>query len=72
MRTSCRDIRPRQDPDGAAGPEGLSPQATVKALRQARVVASVAPCATPHVRLAPRIQNTAAEVESAIAALPRL
>jgi selenocysteine lyase/cysteine desulfurase len=52
--------------------EGANPHAVVRWLRQLRVVASVAPYASQHVRLTPSILNTPAEVDSAIAAVARL
>lgn len=71
------ELRTPRSPEMSAGivsfdVAGMSPGAVVRALREARVIASVAPYATPHVRLTPSIQNTAGEVESAIAALERL
>ena len=49
--------------------DGSTPAQTVFLLRQHRIIASVAPYATPHVRLTPSIRNTPAEVERALAAL---
>ncbi len=52
--------------------EGQDPNGVVAALRERGIVASVAPYATPHVRLTPSIRNTEAEVEQALAAVAEL
>jgi isopenicillin-N epimerase len=46
--------------------DGMDPQTAVNRLRDRRIVASVAPYATPHVRLTPSILNTPQEVEVAL------
>ncbi len=48
---------------------GTDPDAVVSSLRQAGVVASVAPYATRHVRLTPSIRNDEADVDGALAAV---
>jgi isopenicillin-N epimerase len=52
--------------------DGVEPNAAVQRLRQQGVVASVAPYATQHVRLAPSIRNSSAEIDAAIAAVRAL
>jgi selenocysteine lyase/cysteine desulfurase len=49
--------------------DGSSPHDAVKRLRERKIVASVAPYATPHVRLTPSICNTPAEVDAALRAV---
>lgn len=68
------ELRTPQSADLSAGivsfdVDGLSPRAVVRRLRDAKVIASVAPYATPHVRLTPSIHNTTAEVEAALEAI---
>ena len=46
--------------------DGVTPGAVVRHLRERRIIASVAPYAVPHVRLTPCIQNTPAEIETAL------
>ena len=46
--------------------QGLSPSAAVTRLRERRIIASVAPYAVPHVRLAPCLVNTPREVEAVL------
>ncbi len=46
--------------------DGRSPDALVSSLRERKVIASVAPYATPHVRLTPSIRNSSAEVEEVL------
>jgi len=46
--------------------EGFTPGAVVRHLRERRIIASVAPYAVPHVRLTPCIQNTPAEIQTAL------
>ncbi|HZY66951.1 MAG TPA: aminotransferase class V-fold PLP-dependent enzyme, partial [Devosia sp.] len=48
---------------------GANPHGVVRQLRQRKIVASVAPYATQHVRLTPSILNTPEEVDAALAAL---
>jgi selenocysteine lyase/cysteine desulfurase len=48
---------------------GMSPGECVDRLLENKVVATVTPYATPHVRLAPSVRNTPAEVERALAAV---
>jgi isopenicillin-N epimerase len=43
--------------------DAMAPQTAVNRLRERRIVASVAPYATPHVRLTPSIRNSLQEVE---------
>jgi isopenicillin-N epimerase len=45
---------------------GLSPSRVVELLRERNIIGSVAPYATPHVRLTPSIRNTAEEIEIAL------
>lgn len=52
--------------------DGMSPHAAVQALRRHQVIASVAPYATPHVRLTPSLQNNEGDVDTAVDALRRL
>jgi selenocysteine lyase/cysteine desulfurase len=49
--------------------DGLSPEGAVRRLRDRSIIASVAPYATPHVRLTPSIRNSPAEVDTAIEAV---
>jgi isopenicillin-N epimerase len=49
--------------------EGRPPAEVVAKLREKGIVASVAPYATPHVRLSPSIRNRPAHIEAAISAL---
>jgi isopenicillin-N epimerase len=51
---------------------GRSPEQVVGWLREKRIIASVAPYATPHARLTPSIRNTQAEVETALRAIHTL
>ena len=46
--------------------DGFTPGAVVRHLRERRIIGSVAPYAVPHVRLTPCIQNTPAEIETAL------
>jgi selenocysteine lyase/cysteine desulfurase len=46
--------------------DGMNPQAVVDRLRERGVIASVAPYATPHVRLTPSIRNSSREVEAVL------
>ena len=46
--------------------QGLSPSAAVMRLRERRIIASVAPYAVPHVRLAPCLANTPGEIEAVL------
>jgi len=46
--------------------DGRSPDALVSSLRALKVITSVAPYATPHVRLTPSIRNSSAEVEEVL------
>jgi len=52
--------------------EGLSPKSVVRGLREAGIIASMAPYATPYVRLTPSIRNTSVEVEAAARAVRQL
>lgn len=66
-----------RSPDLSAGivafdVEGLPPAAAVRGLRERGIVASVAPYATPHVRLTPSIRNTPAEIDKALDAVRAL
>ena len=67
-------LRTPRDPHLSAGivafdVEGADPFAVVRRLRERRVVASVAPYATQHVRLTPAIYNSPREVDQVIAHL---
>lgn len=48
---------------------GASPRAVVRRLREKKIVASVAPYSTQHVRLTPSVRNTPAEIEKALEAV---
>jgi selenocysteine lyase/cysteine desulfurase len=52
--------------------DGYSPQNLVRALRERRVIASVAPYAVPHARLTPSIINTPGEIDLTLAELRAL
>lgn len=70
-------LRTPLSPDLSAGIvsfdiDGLSPRAAVRGLRARRVIASVAPYATPHVRLTPSIRNSPAEIDAALRAVAAL
>jgi selenocysteine lyase/cysteine desulfurase len=52
--------------------QGSDPHAVVHQLRQQRIVASVAPYASQHVRLTPCVRNTPQEIETVIAAMSQL
>lgn len=52
--------------------DGSNPGQTVSRLRDRGIVASVAPYATPHVRLTPSIRNTQAEIEHVAAAMQEM
>lgn len=52
--------------------EGYSARGAVLALRERGIIASAAPYATPHVRLAPSIRNSHAHVEAALKAVASL
>jgi isopenicillin-N epimerase len=45
--------------------DGMRPATAVQRLRERKIVASVAPYATPHVRLTPSIRNSTGEIETA-------
>jgi len=49
--------------------DGQRPGQTVELLRTRNIVASVAPYATPHVRLTPSVRNTSAEIEKVLMAV---
>jgi selenocysteine lyase/cysteine desulfurase len=50
----------------------MAPAAVVRHLRERRIIASVAPYATPHVRLTPSICNSPAEIETVLRELRTL
>jgi isopenicillin-N epimerase len=52
--------------------DGMAPAAVVRRLRERRIIASVAPYATPHVRLTPSIRNSPAEIETVLRELRTL
>lgn len=52
--------------------EGSSPKQVVSLLRQQNIIASVAPYATPHVRLTPSIRNSELEVQEVANAMRRV
>ena len=52
--------------------DGLSPDATVAALRRRRVIATVTPYNPPYARLAPGLLNTPADVDRALRAIRAL
>jgi selenocysteine lyase/cysteine desulfurase len=67
-------VRTPRDPGLSAGivafdVDGAGPESTVSLLRRRRIIASVAPYATPHVRLTPSIRNSEAEIDEVAAAL---
>jgi selenocysteine lyase/cysteine desulfurase len=49
--------------------EGRNPWDVVAELRKRNIVASVAPYATPHVRLTPSIRNDPTEIETVLKAI---
>jgi isopenicillin-N epimerase len=52
--------------------EGLRPGQVVRELRSRKIVASVAPYATPHVRLSPSVRNSPEEIDWVLAQLHEL
>lgn len=52
--------------------DGLSPDAAMKRLRARKIIASVAPYATQHVRVTPSIRNTPGEIEKVLEAVRSL
>lgn len=52
--------------------DGMSPQQTVRTLRDRQIVASVAPYAVPRVRLTPSICNSTAEIDAVVGEIAAL
>ena len=67
-------VRTPRAPEYSAGivafdVEGANPESIVAGLRQRRIIASVAPYSTPHIRLTPSIRNTELEIDQVVQAL---
>ena len=70
-------LRTPLSPDLSAGVvsfdiDGFRPGRVVRELRSRKTVASVAPYATPHVRLSPSVRNSPEEIEKVLSQLYEL
>ena len=70
-------LRTPLSPDLSAGVvsfdiDGVRPGRVVRELRSRKTVASVAPYATPHVRLSPSVRNSPEEIEKVLSQLYEL